>query len=581
MTEIDSESSASSVAQDATGPPTSSAIAKFSSGMMFNVIIPIALLCVGVAVVLMLGSVEPEKRPDPDTTIAGRLRALPPVRVAKLQSLDATGQRLELEVDGVVVPFQEARVAAEISGRVVYKDEACEAGTYVAKDQLLMRIDDTDYELERQRLTRLLEQEQQSIKELDQEVENSKRLIDVAEQDVELQQKEVDRLAAMPEGFASRAEVDQANRALLAATQQLVTVKNQYDLLNQRRIRLEASLKLAETQLRVAELNLERTEIRAPIEGVIAAEDADLNTFVSRGATLVTIENTSKVEVASSLRMDQLYWVLDQVGEKIDPNARGYDLPNTPVLVEYEMSGRDDLVYRWEGRLLSYDGIGLDPDTRTVPVRVVVDDPRKYVDAGGNPMDVSGAPALLRGMYVRVKLLIRPKTPLVVIPAEALQPGNRVLQFLPDDDVLTSPSGDDLPESEPTAETVADSEGLNQMVDDRGDFNPLRWEPGRVVVRGSIYPVDALKLGKRANRQTGTLGITRSERMWVCEVAGAELTGGSYVVVSPLGDVDEGDVIAVRADREGIAEPSGDTRAMSPAEEQSTSVETSAPMEEA
>ena len=199
-----------------------------------------------------------------------------------------------------------------------------------------------------------------------------------------MQQKELDRQKSLPAGFASHAEIDQASRALLAATQQLVSVENQLDLLRKRRVRLEASERLAATQLKAAEVNLQRTEIRAPIDGVIVNEDADLNTFVARGSMLVTIEDTSKVEVSTNLRMDQLHWVLDQKGEPVDLSARGYDLPETPAIIEYQLSGREGIVYRWQGRLLRYDGIGLDPVTRTVPVRVVVDNPMEYVDEDGD-----------------------------------------------------------------------------------------------------------------------------------------------------------------------------------------------------
>ncbi len=351
------------------------------------------------------GTVETAQRPPADTTRDGRLRALTPVRVSRLQTLESTGQPLYLVVDGLVVPYREAKVAAEVAGRIVYKSDACESGSYVQRDQLLMRIDPTDHELEVQRLTRLREQEYQAIQELDQEMVNAQRLIEVAKQDVALQQRDVQRQTSLPEGFASRAEIDQSNRSLLAATQQLVTVENQLELQRKRRVRLEASERLAATQLQVAEINLKRTEIRAPIDGVIVSEDADMNTFVSRGSGLLTIEDTSKVEVATSLRMDQLYWILDQNGEKADESSRSYDLPETPAIIEYELTGREGAVYRWHGRLLSYDGIGLDPATRTVPVRVVVDDPTAFIDADGNAKKTNGSTPLVRGMFVRVKIV--------------------------------------------------------------------------------------------------------------------------------------------------------------------------------
>ncbi len=153
---------------------------------MINFVIPILLLCAAAAVVMLLGTVEPEQRLAADTTRTGRLRALPPVRVEPLRSLESTGQQLRLEVDGTVVPFREARVAAEVAGRVIFKADECEAGSYVKKDQLLMRIDPTDYELEVQRLSRLQEQEYEALGEVDQEMSNAKRLIQVAQQDVAL-----------------------------------------------------------------------------------------------------------------------------------------------------------------------------------------------------------------------------------------------------------------------------------------------------------------------------------------------------------------------------------------------------------
>ncbi len=522
--------------------------ARYGELVLFNLVVPLLLLGVGGLILYRFGTVEPNKRPDPDKTRVGRLKSLPPVRVVELQSLESTGQQLRLQVDGTVVPYRESEVAAEVAGRIVYKSDECEAGSYVTKDQLLMRIDPTDHELEVQRLTRMQEQEYEALNEVDQEMVNAKRLIDVATQDIALQQREVDRQNAMPKGFASRAEIDQANRALLAAKQQQVSSQNQLDLLRKRRVRLEASERLATTQLKVAELSLKRTEIRAPIDGVIVKEDADMNTFVSRGTVLVTIEDTSKVEVATNLRMDQLYWVLNQhesVGDRSGSElSRGYDLPETPAVIEYELSGRDGVVYRWEGRLLSYDGIGVDPVTRTVPVRVVVDNPTQYVDAAGERRDMTGGTALVRGMFVGVQLLIKPKASLVAIPARALQPGNRVFQFVCDESVLDGSRAS--AEDTETINRPPAEQDEHRKTDESGDrfanFDPNHWTPGRVVVRRSIHPVDTLSIGDATGSQA-------ENRVWICEVREETLQNGSLVVVSPIGDID-GDGMPARAERE-------------------------------
>ena len=505
-----------------------------SKSVLFNVIVPLLLLTLGAGFVAALGKIQPKARPADDTTRTGRLRALPEVRVEKLKAIDLEKTALHLEVDGTVVPFREAMVAAEVAGQIIQKSDKCEAGEYVAKGELLMTIDKTDYETEVERLTFLQQQEYQALSELDQELLNLKRSIDVAKQDMQLQQAEVDRRAALPQGFASKGEIDQAKRSLLQATQVLVGYENQGDLLRKRRARLEASESLAATQLKAAKTNLQRCEIRAPIDGVIVTENADLNSFVARGSTLVTIEDTSKVEVATSLRMDQLYWVLDQVENRSQPQATvagGYRLPETPAIIEYELAGREHAHYRWKGRLLGYDGIGLDPKTRTVPVRVVVDDPRRFRNEDEMDVVASGPSALVRGMYVRVKLLIKPKTPLVVIPARALKPGNRVWQFIPDESVLNS-SNQAEAEQPAVEQTIVESDGQK--------FDPNAWAAGRVVVRKSIVPVDSL----RERSSDSADEAATPERMWVCEVRDQTLTGGSFVVTSPLASVDNGSMPA-------------------------------------
>ncbi len=530
----------------------------WTRSMMINVLIPIGLLAAAVALVLILGTAETEQHVGADNTRTGRLRSLPAVRVDRVQSLKSNGNQLQLKVDGTVVPYREVQIAAEVAGRIVYKAEECEAGSYVRQDQLLMRIDATDYELEVQRLTRMQEQEYQALKEVDQEMVNAKRLIDVAKRDVALQQREVDRQKSLPAGFASRGEVDQAERGLLQAEQQQVVSQNQFDLLEKRRVRLEASERLAATQLRGAEINLARTEIRAPMDGVIVNEDAEMNTFVARGNTLVTIEDTSKVEVATNLRMDQLYWVLDQERKESDESSRGYELPETPAIIEYELAGHDGIVYRWNGRLLSYDGIGLDVNTRTVPVRVVVDDPRQYLDEDGVLQAVKGKTALVRGMYVNVKLLIRPKTPLVVIPARALKPGNRVWQFVPDESVLNVPAASE-DTTEQTSESSSEGQANSNEPNDASPFDPSLWSPGRVIVRRSVTPVDSLAVESEtesdANAEDYATRFDTENRMWVCEVRGQPLVDGSFVVVSPLGSVDT-ESIAARAKSDEIAQPS-------------------------
>ena len=498
-----------------------------------DVALPLLLLGAGAAALVAFGTVEPPVKPDADTSPLARLRALPPVRVAKLRSLDEAGGRLELSVDGQVVPFLESNVAAEVAGRVIEKSPKCEAGQLVTAGEFLMRIDPTNYELEVERLTRQEEQAYESLRELDQTLENTERLIKVALKDIELRRQELKRAETLGRDFASQTELEAAQRNLLTAQQALITQQNAKEASQSRRAGLEAAQKLAGVQLKNAKVNLGRTEVTAPIDGVIVTENADVNSYVQQGTPLVTIETTQKVEVDSKLRVDQLYWVLQQTGAKTGSLKRttNYELPPTDAIVSYELSGLENRTYHWRAKLVSYDGIGLDPATRTVPVRIVVDDPDRTVDRDGQPLDDPAAPALVRGMFVAVRLLIEPDAELVVVPAGAIQPGNRVYQFVADPDMIDTASIE-LPDNAPEGGDAAEAA-------DAFDFE--RWTPGRVERRDDLVPIDSVSFDEAG------VGPEEGQRFWVCTYQGDELRPGGWVVVSPFNETG-GEAVETRAE---------------------------------
>lgn len=555
------------------------------SSLVFNVLIPLAILFAGASVFKVLGSIVPKSRDADDQSLAGRMQRLPAANVSKILSLEMLDKPLELRVDGVVVPFREVALAAEVSGRIVHKSAACEAGNLVKKGDLLLEIDAVDYQQSVERLTRMREQDYEAVKEIDQETANTQRMIAVAKEDVAIQEREVKRLESMPAGFASQGEGDKAKKSLLMAVQSNIGYENQLSLLAARRNKLEASERLATTELRGAEINLERTKIYSPVDGVIVRENAELNSFIQRGSPIVTLDDISKAEVAVNLRMDQLHWVLDQkraaATEKNDLQpllsdaaaTPGYSLPQTPAIIEYEISGRGDKKYRWDGMLVRYDGIGLDTRSRTVPVRIVVDQPRQVAGTDFESIGSQVPSPLVRGMFVSVRLMIRPKTSLVAIPSLAIQPGNRVWQFVLDNSVLDN-SGlggakpDDVNQS--TSETAADtktSDALTSVASEEvaaidvasvpraaavkvtNKFDPLTWKAGRVFIRRGIVPVDSLWLSgidnvpqvaatQGANAIQGADATTEERRYWICEVPGGEMAGGDWVVSSPLSDFD-------------------------------------------
>jgi hypothetical protein len=360
---------------------------------------------------LMAGREEPERRVHVErgelveTAIARR---------------DTSG--FEIQVDGVTVPYREIQVASEVAGRIEFKSERCRSGAFVEADEELIRVDQADYQLRIDRLEKELEQAGQALQELDVEEANTGRLVDLARRDVELQAKEVETVRNLiAKNAAAENDLDKAKRAQIAAENQLTVVKNRRALIQTRRSGLLTSQELKTIQLNEAKLDFQRTVQRAPVAGVVVAEHVEKDAFVQAGAPLFTIEDTSRIEVRCNLEMDDLQWLWRR-DDSAASAAQGwhYKLPKTPVDVEYSYGGN---TYRWRGELARFDGAGLDDRTRTAPCRVVIQDPRQVaaVRTGSNSI---GPPALVRGMYVKIRIQIKPDMPVLSIPVSGLRPGN-------------------------------------------------------------------------------------------------------------------------------------------------------------
>lgn len=208
--------------------------------------------------------------------------------------------------------------------------------------------------------------------------------------------------------------------------------------------RLESVLALAGTQLEKAKLDLARTEVKAPTSGVIVSDPAEEDSYVQPGNPLATLEDTSSVEVSCSLQMDELYWLWQHdappadsldfpaIGtgtEKSDEQfiraatlaARG--MPAVSATVLYELGGQR---FVWDGKLSRYEGAGLDERTRTVPCRVLVQNPTEVsLRKSSESSSVFLAPqALLRGMYVSLEFHVDPRVSLLRVPESAVRPGD-------------------------------------------------------------------------------------------------------------------------------------------------------------
>jgi multidrug efflux pump subunit AcrA (membrane-fusion protein) len=390
-------------------------------GALLRLGLPLLILLAGLIGFLVLSHIK--GAPAHET----RAVTAPLVETVCVSACDSV---LDIKVDGIVVPYREIEVAAEVPGRVKYKSAQCRAGHYVTQGTPLIEIDPADFQLEVRRLTMELEQAKVLLEELDVEIAETDELVQLAVEDVEIQSRELARVRGLTsEQVVTETRGDQAARAELAARNALTKVRSQFRLLQTRRSRLVHARELASTQLAKAQLDLQRTKVVAPADGVIVRELVEEHSYVQKGMPLFALEDTSSAEVKCNLRADDINWLcqhtLNAGPHPVRDSAFDYQVPPTPATIVYKVGGRE---FAWDGVLARYDGIGLDEQTRTFPCRVEVPQPRaSHVhNSAGAADEKCVLPVLVRGMYVTVYLHARPNFALGKLPPTAVRPGNVV-----------------------------------------------------------------------------------------------------------------------------------------------------------
>jgi multidrug efflux pump subunit AcrA (membrane-fusion protein) len=454
----------------------------------------------GIAIAMIL--MRPESPPVP------KVEPVPLVELAAVRPHTGT---VDLEADGVVVPHREIQLAAQVEGRVIFKADVCRAGFYVPPKTLLLRIDPTDYQLQRETLEQELRQATNALEQLKVELANIEELLRVAEADYQLEKRSFARQEELHRGrIISDADYEQAQRSLLKAENALVSLQNQLRAARARWEGLEATLQRVKTQLAEVQVRLSRTEIYSPedVETVVIRDPVEVGDYVRNGTLVAVLEDVSQVEVRVSLRRDQLSWIWAAASQQASQSSsadpsQAYRLPPLPVTVIHELDGAE---FAWEGVLWRYEGLGLNEATRTIPCRILVPQVRqsRRLNRPQGWRVPAGPPMLMRGMFVSLRIHLPPTMPMVCLPEEALQPGNWVWRFQPESAEESASAGTQqvgtsraVQTGEPTTspDTPGDQEALRSTVSDSGrkytsSAVPANSPSGESPKRGRIYRVE-------------------------------------------------------------------------------------------
>jgi len=328
--------------------------------------IPRILIIVGgtalLVVALLLSRRTPEERAPAEFA--------PLVRTTIVR---ANPHRFKVRAQGVVEPRTESELIPQISGEVVWISPALAAGGFFEEDELLARIDDADYRVDREAARAVVARAESEFARAEKELERQRQLAD--------------------RSVASQSRIDDAENAFKVA---------------------EASLREARARSERAERDLARTRIDAPFRGRVRSEQVDVGQFVTRGDPIATLYGVEYAEVRLPLPDRELAYLDVPLLPEIARRDQGSDPIGAPVELRAEFAGVE---HRWQGHLVRTEG-ELDPRSRMVQLVARVADPFGLVEPRSAPLAV--------GLFVEAEIEGELVERAFVLPREALRPGNEV-----------------------------------------------------------------------------------------------------------------------------------------------------------
>lgn len=205
---------------------------------------------------------------------------------------------------GTARAVRDADLSAELAAAIVERPPRIEEGTFLAQGELIFRLDRRDFEEAANRSQLLVNQLTADLEALGIEERSSQSQAERAQKNVELYESELEQLRrAVEQSGASEVELARLERQLNSSILERDRIQEQLALIPTRRQRTLAELDRARSDLRIAQINLERTEIRAPFDGVLQRVEGEVGERVAPGEIVARIVDLATIEVPVRIAM--------------------------------------------------------------------------------------------------------------------------------------------------------------------------------------------------------------------------------------------------------------------------------------
>ncbi len=329
---------------------------------ILQLVLSLVVLICGVVLAMWLLQTSPKAKPQKK----GQNGVL-----VEVNTLTAVSERIHLSALGTVQPALEVKLHARVSGEILAMSENVIPGGYVKKGEVLFQLDPIDYEIIAKQLASQVQKA-----EYDLELERGNQL--VARKEFEL--------------LGEKVRPEEKNLILRQPQLKILT----------------AALETARAKYEKVQLDIARTSVKAPFNGVIQSRSVNIGSQITVSTPLVTLVGTDEFWVAVALPVRKLRWLMVPG----DNNGR-----SSSVTITSDSNWGEGVARKGQVVRLAAD---LEEKGRMAKLLVSVKDPLLLQ---GEEAD---APPLLIGSYVQVEIAGKQLKNAVMISRKHLRDGNAV-----------------------------------------------------------------------------------------------------------------------------------------------------------
>lgn len=276
-------------------------------------ILPILILLIGAGGLAALVNSKPQRE---------ALQAEEKAWVIGVMTVEPATATPQLGLYGRVRSPRTANMSAAVTADVRSVDVL--EGQYVSSGETMVVLDDREAELLRAQRAAEVADISAQIDNERQRNQNDIKALEHEEMLLALNQREVKRAEKLAKRkVGSEAQIDQMRQA---EERQAMAVDQRRFSINEhasRRAQLDARLARAKSLLRRAELDLDRTQVKAPFAGRVSRVSVSPGDRVRGGDEILTVYNTAEIEIRAQIPTRQVPLVRDALaqGNALEANA--------------------------------------------------------------------------------------------------------------------------------------------------------------------------------------------------------------------------------------------------------------------